>query len=200
MYVGYGRAACMRESPGEAFEKRDSVLHARMQTRKRVRNSGERDGERDLFPGGPRRVYFPYIRIVKPKQTKTMNISEQQRIENMKTANIWVFVNWEPQSFENIKGSRTYVLWEKSITDPGTLTREEKDWLAAEFVRCSVTYGSGNVICLGGWAMRFPTARKFLVNYKYDGGTWHEKYAFDKTSLRKALYQVNHIMEFPGGE
>ena len=122
--------------------------------------------------------------------------AEQGRIDAMKTANLWVFVKWEPQPIENVKQSRAYMLWEKSIKNPKSLTRDEKDWLAEKF-NGSCYNTEGNCIPLGGWMMRFPTAKKYLVQDKYEYKRYTLRYAFDKTSLRKALYgEAGEILEY----
>lgn len=123
-----------------------------------------------------------------------MDKNDEQIKKNMKTANLWVFVKWEPSSTESLKASRHYALWEKAIDNPEKLTREEKDWLAAKFIEC----GSMNIVKLGGWAMCFPTAKKYLVQDKYDMRSWRMYSAFNKTSLRKALYGAcGQIAEYP---
>ena len=123
--------------------------------------------------------------------------AEQGRIDAMKTANLWVFVNWEPSTIEALKASRAYRLWEKSITNPKSLTRDEKDWLADQFM--SSTYNaSGNCIPVGGWMMRFPTAKKYLVQNAYSMRDFRVYYAFDKTSLRNRLgREAGTILEYP---
>lgn len=127
-----------------------------------------------------------------------MNKNDEQQIkENMKTANLWVFVNWEPASHESLKASKAYALWEKSIDDPKSLTREEKDWLADKFIDSAYS-ASGNCIPSGGWMMRFPTAKRYLVQDAYSTRDYRVYYAFDKTSLRSRLgREAGVILEYP---
>lgn len=122
---------------------------------------------------------------------------EQVKVNPVKNANLWVFVNWEPSSMEKLKASKAYQLWEKSIDDPKSLTRDEKDWIAREFTG-NIHNCSGNCIPLGGWMMRFPTAKKYLVQDRYSMRNFRVYYAFDKTSLRKALGSgAGKILEYP---
>lgn len=115
--------------------------------------------------------------------------------EAVKTANLRAFVQ-EPCTMEQLKASKAYILWEKSIDTPSGLTRAEKDWLAREF---NVFSGRQNVIHIGGWELTFPTAKHYLVQDGPGSRTWREYKAFDKTSLREALYGIGKIMEFPDG-
>lgn len=123
--------------------------------------------------------------------------TEQDRIEKMKMSNLWVFGEWKPASIESLKASKAYTLWEKSIADPKSLARDEKDWLASQFI--DSTYNSaGNCIALGGWMMRFPTAKKYLVQNAYSMRDYRVYYAFDKTSLRNRLgREAGIILEYP---
>ena len=120
-----------------------------------------------------------------------------EEIEKIKMSNLWVFTRWEPATLESIKSSKAYQLWEKSINDPKSLTRDEKDWLAEKFID-STYNSSGNCIPLGGWMMRFPTAKKYLVQNAYSMRQFRVYYAFDKTSLRKYLKsEAGEIFEYP---
>lgn len=126
-----------------------------------------------------------------------MTFKEQNRIDTLKTANLWVFVQHEPMPIDNVKKSKAYTLWEKSIASPKSFTRDEKDWIAENFIQSS--YGAqGNCIALGGWMMRFPTAKKYLVQDEYSPRNYRVYYAFDRTSLRKALMNRRGvILEYP---
>lgn len=115
--------------------------------------------------------------------------------EAVKTANLRAFVQ-EPCTMEQLKASKAYILWEKSIDTPSKLTRAEKDWLAREFAS-NVFNRKQNVIHLGGWELTFPTAKHYLVQDEPGSRTWREYKAFDKTSLREALYGIGKIMDFP---
>ena len=126
-----------------------------------------------------------------------MTFKEQNRIDTLKTTNLWVFVEHEPALIDNVKKSKAYMLWEKSIANPKSLTRDEKDWIAEKFTESSYNT-QGNCIPLGGWMMRFPTAKKYLVQDEYSPKNYTVHYAFDKTSLRKALMNRHGIiMEYP---
>jgi len=118
--------------------------------------------------------------------------------EAVKTANLRAFVQ-EPCTMEQLKASKAYILWEKSIDTPNKLTRAEKDWLAGEFMS-NVFNRKQNVIHLGGWELTFPTAKHYLVQDEPGSRTWREYRAFDKTSLREALYGIGKIMDFPDGK
>ena len=119
-------------------------------------------------------------------------------IEAMKLANIFPFVE-DPCDFEKVKASKAYILWEKSVTDPRSLTREEKDWLFEQFCH-NVRTDSPNVIHVGGWRIAYPTARKFLVQSPYNWRNWNLYMAFDKTSIRRFLKGCGEIMEYPKKE
>ena len=126
-----------------------------------------------------------------------MTFKEQNRIDTLKTTNLWVFVQHEPMLIDNVKKSKAYMLWEKSIANPKSLTRDEKDWIAEKFTESSYNT-QGNCIPLGGWMMRFPTAKKYLIQDEYRPRNYTVYYAFDKTSLRKALMNRHGIiMEYP---
>ena len=115
--------------------------------------------------------------------------------EAVKAANLRTFVQ-EPCTKEQLKASKAYILWEKSIDTPNKLTRAEKDWLAREFTS-NVFNRRQNVIHLGGWELTYPTTKHYLVQDEPGSRTWREYRAFDKTSLREALYGIGKIMEFP---
>lgn len=115
--------------------------------------------------------------------------------EAVKTANLRAFVQ-EPCTMEQLKASKAYILWEKSIDTPSKLTRAEKDWLVREFTS-NVFNRKQNVIHLGGWELTYPTAKHYLVQDEPGSRTWREYKAFDKTSLREALYGIGKIMDFP---
>lgn len=115
--------------------------------------------------------------------------------EAVKTANLRAFVE-KPCTMEQLKASKAYILWEKSIDTPSRLTRAEKDWLAREFTS-NVFNRKPNVIHLGGWELTYPTAKHYLVQDEPGSRTWREYRAFDKTSLREALYGIGKIMDFP---
>lgn len=126
-----------------------------------------------------------------------MTFREQGRIDALKTANIWVFVQHEPALIDNVKKSKAYMLWEKAIVSPKSLTRDEKDWIAENFIQSAYST-QGNCIPLGGWMMRFPTAKKYLVQNEYSPRNYTVYYAFDKTSLRKAIMNRRGvILEYP---
>lgn len=121
---------------------------------------------------------------------------DNNKIAIIKNQNKWVFTKWDPISAEGLHACKAFILWEKSIENPKALTREEKDWIARQFNSCTY-FPHSSVICVGGWALKFPTVKKYLVNFKDDRSSWYEYYAFDKMSLRHALLNVKHIMEFP---
>lgn len=116
-------------------------------------------------------------------------------LEALRLANIFPFVE-KPCDFEEAKASKAYVLWEKSVTDPRSLTREEKDWLFERFC-CNVRSSAPNVIHVGGWRIAYPTAKRFLVQDRYDWRAWREYAAFDKTSIRRFLKWCGEIIEYP---
>lgn len=123
------------------------------------------------------------------------NTNNKINPEALKIANLRAFVQ-EPCTMEQLKSSKAYILWEKSIDTPNKLTRAEKDWLAREFAH-NVLSRKYNVIHVRGWALTFPTAKRYLVQYESGSRTWTEYRAFDKTSLREALYGIGKIIEFP---
>lgn len=118
--------------------------------------------------------------------------------EAVKAANLRAFVQ-EPCAMEQLKASKAYILWEKSIDAPNRLTRDEKDWLARSFTD-NVFSSKQNVIHIGGWELTFPAAKHYLVQDEPGSRTWREYRAFDKTSLREALYGIGKIMDFPDGK
>lgn len=119
-------------------------------------------------------------------------------IDAVRLANIFPFVE-KPCDFEEVKASKAYILWEKSVTDPKSLTREEKDWLFEQFCH-NVRTDSPNVIHIGGWRIAYPTARKFLVQSPDCWRNWRLYTAFDKTSIRRFLIGCGEIMEYPKKE
>lgn len=118
--------------------------------------------------------------------------------EAVKAASLRAFVQ-EPCSKEQLKASKAYILWEKSIDTPNRLTRAEKDWLARKFTS-NVFNRKPNVIHIGGWELTYPTAKRYLVQEEPGSRTWREYRAFDKTSLREAIYGIGKIIEFPDGK
>lgn len=60
------------------------------------------------------------------KDTLTAARLEAKRIETMKTVNLYPFTD-KPCPVDELKESKAYRLWEKSIKDPKSLTRDEKD-------------------------------------------------------------------------
>lgn len=119
-------------------------------------------------------------------------------LEALRLVNIFPFVD-EPRNFEEVKASKAYVLWEKSVTDPKSLTREEKDWLFEQFCYNTRT-DAPNVIHVGGWRIAYPTAKKFLVQSADSWRNWRLYMAFDKTSVRRFIRGCGEIMEYPKKE
>lgn len=119
-------------------------------------------------------------------------------LEALRLANIFPFVE-KPCGFDEMKASKAYVLWEKSVTDSKSLTREEKDWLFEQFCY-NVRSSNANVIHVGGWSIAFPTAKKFLVQSPDNWRNWRMYMAFDKTSIRSFLRGCGEIMEYPKKE
>ena len=109
-------------------------------------------------------------------------------IEALRKVSIFPFVE-KPCEFDKIKTSKAYILWEKSVTDPESLTREEKDWLFEQFCYQSCYT---ETIRIGGWRITYPTAKMFLVQSADSRREWRLYSAFDKTSIR------NHF-KFAGG-
>ena len=116
-------------------------------------------------------------------------------IEALRLANIFPFVE-NPCGFDEVKVSKAYVLWEKSVTDPKSLTREEKDWLFEQFCY-NVRTDAPNVIHVGGWRIAYPTAKRFLVQDRYNWRSWRDYAAFDRTSTRRFLRGCGEIIEYP---
>ena len=110
-------------------------------------------------------------------------------IEDLQKVSIFPFVE-KPCEFEKIKTSKAYILWEKSVTDPKSLTREEKDWVFEQFCY----NGTMNAIHIGGWAIIYPTVRTFLVQSD-NWRDWKLYSAFDKTSIRKQSRGVGGCRE-----
>lgn len=105
---------------------------------------------------------------------------------------VYQFVEWQPISEDLIKRSRPYELLEK-LEKGEKLNREEKDYITMK-VNEGVYYN--NAVALGGWCINFAKYLKRYVVKQYD--QWTEKYAMDKTSLRKNLYgYVDEIVELP---
>lgn len=119
-------------------------------------------------------------------------------LEALRLANIFPFVE-RPCGFDEMKASKAYVLWEKSVTDPKSLTREEKDWLFEQFCY-NVRTDAPNVIHIGGWRIAYPTAKKFLVQSADSWRNWRLYMAFDKTSVRRFLRGCGEIMDYPKKE
>lgn len=118
--------------------------------------------------------------------------------EAIKVANRRPFVS-EYTPIDTVKFTKAYTLWEKSIDTPNKLTRAEKDWLAKNFTD-NVFNRKQNVIHIGGWELTFPTTKHYLVQDEPGSRTWREYRAFDKTSLREALYGIGKIIDFPDGK
>lgn len=73
----------------------------------------------------------------------------------------------------------------KKLNEGGTMTRQEKDSLTRR-VREDNIFGGGHAIAVGGWLFDFTDVlTKYLVK-QY--GQWYERYACDKTALRKNTY------------
>lgn len=120
---------------------------------------------------------------------------EAKRIETMKTVNLYPFTD-KPCPVEDLKKSKAYKLWEKSIVDPGSLTRDEKDWIAREFTS-QAFYAVGNGISVRGWRLIFPTAKKYLVQEEGSPRRYYVYYGFDKTSVREAtMNRRGEIIEY----
>ena len=94
------------------------------------------------------------------------------------------FVNHDVLPLEKFEGSGTKVYDIKVKCIKGEkLTREEKDWVA-EKLAFSI-YGKTSIPCMG-WMFSF---REYLTRYLVKQyGEWREFWAFDKTSIRHALY------------
>lgn len=130
-----------------------------------------------------------------------MNKEEKKPViplEALRLANIGPFVE-KPCGFDEMKASKAYVLWEKSVTDPKSLTREEKDWLFEKFC-CNIRTDSPNVIHIGGWRIAYPTAKRFLVQSPGNWRKWRLYTAFDKTSIRRCIRGCGEIMKYPEKE
>lgn len=131
------------------------------------------------------------------ENTLTAAQLEAERIETMKTFNLHPFVD-NPCAEECIKNCGTYELWEKSIVDPKSLTRDEKDEIVRRFVS-QVYYPGGNSIAVRGWLFIFPTAKKYLVQDEDNPRSYYAYYGFDKTSVRKAtMNRHGEIIECKG--
>lgn len=111
---------------------------------------------------------------------------ETASIDDLRQRHVYPFVD-EPRPMEELKRSKAYVLWEKSVTDPKSLTRPEKDWLAKEFIG---SMGLPNAISVGGWRIVFPTAKKYLLQDQYDTRGYRVYYGFDRASVRTATYNT----------
>lgn len=121
------------------------------------------------------------MKNLKLKSAEQIN---KERIETMKRVNLYPFVD-KPCDVESLKASKAYILWEKSIEDPKSLTRDEKDWIAREFASQAI-YAVGNGISVRGWRLIFPTAKKYLVREENNPRNYYVYYGFDKTSVREA--------------
>lgn len=131
------------------------------------------------------------------ENTLTAAQLKAERIETIKTFNLYPFVD-NPCSTWEIKNSGTYELWEKSIVDPKSLTRDEKDEIARRFVN-QVFCTHGNGIAVRGWMFIFPTAKKYLVREEDNPRRYYVYYGFDKTSVRKAtMNRRGEIIECKG--
>ena len=129
------------------------------------------------------------------KKTLTAAQLEAKRIETMKTVNLYPFTD-NPCPVEDIKESKAYKLWEKSIVDPKSLTRDEKDWIAREFAS-QAFYTVGNGVSVRGWRLIFPTAKKYLVQEEGSPRRYYVYYGFDKTSVREAtMNRRGEIIEY----
>lgn len=104
-------------------------------------------------------------------------------IDDLRQRCVYPFVN-EPRPIEELRECKAYVLWEKSVTDPKTLTREEKDWLAKKFIDSMGLLP--NAISVGGWRIVFPTAKKYLLQNQYNMKGYYVYYGFDRVSVRTA--------------
>jgi hypothetical protein len=111
---------------------------------------------------------------------------ETVSIDDLRQRHVYPFVD-EPRPMEELRRSKAYVLWEKSVTDPKSLTRLEKDWLAKEFID---SMGLPNAISVGGWRIVFPTAKKYLLQDQYDMREYRVYYGFDRASVRHATYNT----------
>lgn len=111
---------------------------------------------------------------------------ETVNIDDLVRRHVYPFVD-EPCAMEQLKASKAYILWEKSVADPKTLSRSEKDWLAKEF-RHSI--GLPNAISVGGWRIVFPTAKKYLMQDQDSPRTYHVCYGFDRASVRTAAMNM----------
>lgn len=103
-------------------------------------------------------------------------------IDDLRQRYVYPFVD-EPRPMEELMQSKAYILWEKSVTDPKTLDRAEKDWLAKEFRR---SMGLPNAISVGGWRIVFPTAKKYLIQDQDSVRVYLLYYGFDRASVRSA--------------
>lgn len=129
------------------------------------------------------------------KDTLTAARIEAKRIETLKTVNLYPFTD-KPCPVEDLKESKAYKLWEKSIKDPKSLTRDEKDWIAREFMSQSF-YAVGNGLSVRGWRLIFPTAKKYLVQEEDSPRRYYVYYGFDKTSVREAtMNRRGEIIEY----
>lgn len=131
------------------------------------------------------------------KDTLTAAQLETKRIETMKTVNMYPFSD-NPCPVEELKMCKAYKLWEKSIVDPKSLTRDEKDWIAREFAS-QLLYTVGNGVSVRGWRLIFPTAKKYLVQEEDSPRRYYAYYGFDKTSVREAaMNKRGEIIEYKG--
>lgn len=129
------------------------------------------------------------------KKARTATQTEAQRIENMKLANLYPFTEL-PCAMHELKQSKAYGLWVKSIENPKSLTRDEKDWIAREFMSQSF-YAVGNGLSVRGWRLIFPTAKKYLVQEEDSPRRYYVYYGFDKTSVREAtMNRRGEIIEY----
>ena len=99
------------------------------------------------------------------------------------------FVKWEIPPLETLAHSQVYLLREK-LNRGEKLTHEEKDFIASQIPN---TYFR-QAIPLRGYRFDFSDVLHGYVIKQYD--SWYERYAPDRTSLRKAVYgRIEKILE-----
>lgn len=100
------------------------------------------------------------------------------------------FVSWQIQPLTDYSNSTAFQLRSK-LNNGGTMTREEKDWLARN-VHDNTYFKRG--VSLGGYCFDFSDVLHAYIVKQY--GRWTEYFAPDKTSLRKILYgTIEQIIE-----
>lgn len=103
--------------------------------------------------------------------------------ESMNTQPIAVkFVNREVNPLDNLKNSRVYDLRQR-LNNGEKMSRKDKDWLAVNLHGNCYFHSA---IPLMGYRFDFSDVIHTYLVKQYD--RWHEYYAPDKTSLRKAIY------------